>query len=410
MNAKLATFVDRGHNGVKTHRSIVHRPTSTDNLPSTEGLTTETLHRAIVEELQAGLKSPSRSSAGVADRIAKEVQRICSKSDRIQNSGDIASWQMTLARHRIQKCLGYYRLGSQQGRVELHGNLSAMVYRHVAHPSKHLGFQARYNLIEDFLQGFYIEVLRAFRREHEVEANYTPRTQVELAEYMAFTEQYAKRRISLPGRQSQQLVILRAQGFAKGQPPETSIDMEMAVESVKGEENEIHSRSAAVQQVREQMVSEAVDPAESVVRDRVVQALIDYFKSQGQEECIDYLVLKLQDLSAAEIDEILNLTPRERDYLQQRFKYHVEKFARSSNWQLVHQWLDADLDRNLGMSPQQWDGFLANLSAAQRKLIELKQAGTSDNDIAKTLKCTPKQAQKRWTKLLDLAWQTRNDR
>jgi hypothetical protein len=370
----------------------------------------EAFAQSLLPELQAGLKSSSlpRHTVAVAQRIAREVDRICRKSDRIQNSGEVESWKLSLARHRLQKTLAYYRLGSERGRVELHSSLSTMVYRHIAPAHAQLGFQARYNLIEDFLQGFYIETLRAFRREHEVVENYSPRTRIELAEYMAFAEQYAKRRISLPGRNAQQLVILRAQGFAKGQPPETCIDLELAMESAKGEETEMHGRSSAVQQVREQMVAEANDPSESAVRDRVIDTLIEYFEAQGQTDCIDYLVLRLQDLPANEIDEILGLSSRQRDYLQQRFKYHVEKFSRTHNWKLVHQWLGADLDQNLGMSPRQWTQFRDHLSAEQQRLLDLKRQGSDDATIANALKCTPKQAQKRWTQLLDLAWQARN--
>lgn len=372
------------------------------------GFQPEEIAEILLKELQITLKKTTRSSQEVVMRIALEVQRICQKSNRIQNSGEIQTWQLDLARHRLQKCLQYYRLGSRQGRVELHSHLASMVYRHVASFAAQLNFQGRYNLIEDFLQGFYIETLRAFRREHQMAADYTPRTQLELAEYMAFAEQYAKRQIGLPGRNRQRLIVLRAQGFAKGQPPETAIDIEMAVESAKGEESENHSRSAAVQQVREQMVSECIDPAEGVLRDRVVAELIEYLKSQGHSDCVDYLVLKLKDLSASEIDEILGLSPRQRDYLQQRFKYHVEKFARSQNWQLVHQWLGAELDQKLGMTSPQWEAFKATLSPEQLTLLEMKRNQESDKTIASALKCTPKQVQKRWTQLLSQAAIARN--
>jgi DNA-binding CsgD family transcriptional regulator len=372
------------------------------------GFHPEELAEILLKELQIALKKTTRSSQEVVMRIALEVQRICQKSNRIQNSGEIQNWQLDLARHRLQKCLQYYRLGSRQGRVELHSHLASMVYRHVASFAAQLNFQARYNLIEDFLQGFYIETLRAFRREHQMAADYTPRTQLELSEYMAFAEQYAKRQIGLPGRNRQRLIVLRAQGFAKGQPPETAIDIEMAVESAKGEDAENHSRSAAVQQVREQMVSECIDPAEGVLRDRVVAELIEYLKSQGHSDCVDYLVLKLKDLSASEIDQILGLSPRQRDYLQQRFKYHVEKFARSHNWQLVHQWLGAELDQKLGMTSPQWEAFKATLSPEQLTLLEMKRNQESDKTIAAKLKCTPKQVQKRWTQLLSQAAIARN--
>jgi hypothetical protein len=386
----------------------LHYAESTAETTSPSGFDTVTLADLMLKELQAAMKSNSRSAPAVAMRIALEVERICQKSDRIQVSGDIQSWQLTLARHRLQKCLEYYNLGSKQGRVELHSHLAAMIYRHVASFRANLNFQARYNMIEDFLQGFYIEALRAFRREHQLAADYTPRTQLELAEYMAFTEQYAKRQIGLPGRFRQRLIVLRAQGFAKGQPPETAIDIEMAVESGKGEEAEAHSRSAAMQQVREQMVSESVDPADAVLRDRVVAELIQYLQSQDQPECVDYLTLKLQDLSASEIDRILGLSPRQRDYLQQRFKYHVEKFARTQNWKLVHEWLGADLDQKLGMSSVQWEAFKGTLSLEQWQLLEMKRNQENDKAIASVLKCTPKQVQKRWAQLLEMAAQCRN--
>ncbi len=351
---------------------------------------------------------PTASAEAVATRIVSEVERICLKSDRIQASGQVQAWQVTLSQHRLQKCLTYYRQGSRRGRVDLHSHLSAIVYRHIAHSRAQLGFQARYELIEDFMQGFYIEVLKAFRKENYLGDSYSPKTRLELAEYMAFTEQYAKRRINLPGRRNQQLIVLRAQSFARRQPVETSVDIELAVESGRGEDGDIHSRSPVMQQVREQMVADAIDPSEGVLRDRVVDELVQYLEAQKQTDCIDYLVLKMQDLTAPEIDEILGLSPRKRDYLQQRFKYHVEKFARSHRWQLVHQWLGADLDQNLGMPPQQWEVFQQQISAEQQQLLTLKGQKESDQAIAQLLHCTPKQVHKRWVQVLELAWQFRN--
>lgn len=367
------------------------------------------LAQLLLAEFRSELPECSKSVCAVLARIATEVERICAKSDRIQSSGQVQTWQITLARHRLQKCLGYYKLGSRRGRVELHSHLSTMVYRHIAPGRVQMGFSARYTLVEDFLQGFYIEALKAFRREHELPEDYSPKTRLELSEYMAFTEHYAKRRITLPGRRNQQLIILRAQGFANRQPPETTLDLEMAVESAKGDDAEMHSRSPVVQQVREQMVAEAIDPADSVVRDRVITELIEYLESQGQKECVDYLTLKLQDLSAPEIDDILGLSARQRDYLQQRFKYHVEKFSRSHRWELVHQWLGADLDQNLGMPQQQWEDFQQELTLEQRRLLALKLDHREDPEIAKLLNCTPKQVHKRWVKLLEVAWRVRNN-
>lgn len=399
---------------------VINTTAETDNI-TFEGLGSNHLPllQIIRHELQGEVgEVTSRSSQveAVARRIVAEVQRICYKSDRIQQSGQIPAWQIALARHRIKKCLEYYQLGSRRGRVELHSHLSTIVYRHVAPAQARLGFQGRYTLLEDFLQGFYIEALKAFRREQQLPSDYTPRTRLELAEYMAFCEHYAKRKIALPGHRNQQLIVLRAQSFSRRQPPEATVDIELAVESAKEDDAEGYSRSQVVHQIREQMVADAVDPADSVLRDRVIRELIDYLKAQDQADCIDYFVLKLQDFPAAEIDEILRLSPRQRDYLQQRFKYHAEKFARVHHWQLVHQWLEADCDQNFGMPHSQWEAFLAELTPEQQQLLTLKQAQLhttgseilEDADIAKELKCTPKQVQRRWVRLLELAWQYRN--
>lgn len=379
---------------------------------STSDFETNPEQTALVDFLLAELLSQvsikSSRVLDVAQRMAAEVERICRKSDRIQATGDVHTWQISLGRHRLEKCLQYYQLGSRQGRKELHSNLSVMVYRHIAPAQAQLNFSARYNLIEDFLQDFYVESIKAFRRENELPSNYQPRTQLELSEYMAFTEQYAKRRINLFNGFSQQLIILRAQSFAKRQPAETSVDIEAAVETQKTEEGLSHSRSAVMQQLRSRLVSDSIDPAESVLRDRVIAELIKYLEDQGQSECVDYLTLKLSDLSAGEIDEVLRLTPRQRDYLQQRFKYHVEKFAHTSNWELVHQWLGADLDQKLGMVSQQWQIFFTTLTLEQQQLLELKQSQYSDDQICKLLGYTAKQLQKRWTSILALASKFRN--
>ena len=66
------------------------------------------------------------------------------------------------------------------------------------------------------------------------------------------------------------------------------------------------------------------------------------------------------------------------------------------------------LFRSLGMSSGQWDAFVAQLSEQQRHMLQLKSDKQNDQAIAKELKCTPKQLQKRWTKLLEMAWSIRN--
>jgi hypothetical protein len=360
----------------------------------------------LVEALQSQVKGSVDRIKDVAARIEIEVDRICTKSERIQTSGISESWRVGLARHRVSKCLYYYQLGSRQGRIELHSHLSSIVYRYITIPQSQLGFQARYSLIEDFLQEFYTESLKVFRRENELGDTYQPRSLLQLSEYMVFTECYAKRRIHLRYGSSQQLIVLRAQTFAKRQPSETAVDIEQAFETAREEDGDAGSK--IMQQIRAKMVSDDVDPTDGVLRDRVITELITYFEAQNQPACVDYLLLKMEDLSVPEIEKTLGLTTRERDYLQQKFKYHIEKFARVANWELVHQWLGAEIDRKLGLTDSQWEVFAAQLSIEQQTFVQLKQSNHSDESIMTTLRLTEKKFKLRWSELLQLAAMIRN--
>jgi DNA-binding protein Fis len=283
--------------------------------------------------------------------------------------------------------------------------LSAIVYRYINPPHKQLSYQGRLTIIEDFLQSFYLEALNAFRRENQLGLTYRPHTLLELGEYMAFTERYGKRRIPLPGRQ-QQLIILRAQTFSKQQPLETSVDIEQA-SSGGGGESDGSWEEPAIHQLRSAMAMQP-EPEEDTLRSVVITELIDYLAEKEQSDCADYFALRLQDLSAPEIESILGLTSRQRDYLQQRFKYHLIRFALLHRWELVHEWLEVSLPTNLGLTPIQWETYLAQLDDKQRSILDLKQQGKADEQISKTVGLSMAQLQKRWFKILEQAWEIRN--
>lgn len=367
----------------------------------------EAILQLILSELKQSTRASEQNCREVASRITGEVARICSESKRIQASGEVDAWSTTLARHRLKQCLKYYHLGSHRGRVELHSTLSAVIYRYITPPQVQSSYQARLNLIEDFLQGFYIESLNAFRRENQLAPSYRPRTLLELAEYMAFSERYGKRRIPLPGRRSQQLIILRAQTFSQQQPPETMVDMEQAAEGTSGESD--NRNMLPMPQVREQMMAQEPELPEDALRDTVITELMNYLEERQQQDCADYFALRLQDLPANEIESILGLSARQRDYLQQRFKYHLIRFALSHHWELVHQWLEADLERNFGLTPHQWQTLQDQITPPQMELLRLKRKGLADGAIAQMLGYTPTQMQKQWSKLLEQAWEIRNN-
>ncbi|NJK36856.1 MAG: heterocyst differentiation protein HetZ [Oscillatoriales cyanobacterium RM2_1_1] len=367
-----------------------------------------TIFEKLSSELKRATHAAESNCQAVARRITEEATRICTESKRIQASGDIETWAMTLAQHRLQQCLKYYRAGSKQGSAELHSTLSAIVYRYITPPQVQSSYQARLEIIRDFLQGFYLETLNAFRKETLLPTTYRPQTLLELAEYMAFTERYGKRRIPLAHGRSQQLVILRAQTFSQQQPKEAFVDLEQAAEGVSHDSEQTWN-DASVQQVRTAMAEAENDELDlDSLRKTVIGELIAYLEEHGQQDCADYFTLRLQDLPTREIEEILGLTPRQRDYLQQRFKYHLLRFALGHRWELVHQWLEADLEQNLGLTPQEWVTFEEKLSPVQMHLLRLKQQEFSDPDIAQIMGHKATQIQKQWFKLLEMAWEIRN--
>ncbi|MGB0560894.1 MAG: hypothetical protein ACPGVO_03720 [Spirulinaceae cyanobacterium] len=357
------------------------------------------------EHLQQASQTNPLTCTQVATRLMSEVERICQESPHIQASGEVETWARTLMEHRRKQCLRYYQLGSSQGRRELQSLLSSIVYRYLKPPQRQSSYQRRVLLIEDFLQGFYLEALRAFRRETELGEEYQPRSRLELAEYMAFCERYAKRRIRLPGARSQQIIILRAQAFARKTPPEWNADLEAAAEPG---ESPTDTPDPLVHQIRLALRQSQTPNADQGLREMIIKELIDYLIQQGHQDCVDYLILRLQDLPTAEIEAILRLTPRQRDYLQQRFKYHLIRFALSHQWELVHEWLEADLEHNLGLTAQEWQRFYQRLSPAQQELLTLKQQGLAWPALAQTLGWTETKTQKQWFRLLETAWEIRN--
>ncbi|MDJ1176582.1 hypothetical protein [Roseofilum capinflatum] len=366
-----------------------------------------TIFELLWEQLQKSTQAGERNCRQVAHRIAGEVTRICIESQRIQASGEIEEWAKKLAQLRLKQCLHYYQQGSVKGRRDLHSTLAAIVYGYINPSYRSASYAARTTLIEDFLQAFYLESFNAFRRETELPFSYHPKTRLEIGEFMAFAERYAKRRIRLRGNRSQQLIILRAQTFSQQQPPEDLVDIESASEGGSAD-SESERPSPGLSQVRKAISNQEPIPEADEITEKVTQMLLAYLEERGQQQCADYFVFRLLDLATSQIEWILEITPRERDYLQQRFKYHLERFALGPHWELVHEWLEAGLEQNLGLMPQEWETFTKQLSEEQQQHLNLRQNNFNDEAIADRLECTLTQVQKRWIKILAQAWAIRN--
>jgi len=71
----------------------------------------EKIFQLLLDELQKSTRASEQNCRDVAQRLTAEVTRICTESKRIQATGDVESWAITLAQHRLDQCLHYYQLG-----------------------------------------------------------------------------------------------------------------------------------------------------------------------------------------------------------------------------------------------------------------------------------------------------------
>lgn len=277
----------------------------------------------LLAELAQWTRACEQERQEIATRLIQEVDRICVQSQRIQRSGAVEQWFTQLAKHRCQQCIHYYQLGSQRARVELHTTLGALIYCHITGPDQKSTLRSRLMQIDEFLQGFYVETLNAFRRENELPADYRPQTLLQLAEYIGFTERYAKRRIPLPGRQAQYLIILRAQSFSQRPTFSPQSEREQSIQA--SQPFETTEQSSPSTQVERPENPQALSIKS--LQHRLHEALILYLQEQDAQEFFDYIILRLQNRSDPEIAERLELSPRQLDNCQKRFQYHILRFA-----------------------------------------------------------------------------------
>lgn len=244
----------------------------------------------------------------IFNRCIQEAQRICSFSPRIQKSGDIPYWENSLTQIRWNQIQNLNRFPPSQQLKLLNSRLKDKI------PS----YQFSPEILADFFQSFYLECLRAFRREFGLEG-YSPKSRLETAEFFAYCDRYSQRKI-LGGIA---LVRRRAIDFLQSRPPEIPCEIEAAAEYSEearawGEEIYKAYLRAAQEKEREKFAAGE--------REKRIAALFQFLEAKGRYDCIRYLSLVLEDWHPAAIEAELGTTRRERDYLQQRSRYWILKF------------------------------------------------------------------------------------
>lgn len=272
--------------------------------------------------------------ANIRLRIDEEVNRIALHSDR-------ASEKHLWVESRI-KHFAKYRDHGSPSRIDK--ALRSMLCRAAVGLTSYQG-----DRLNDFIQDFLVECLQVFRREFNL-LDYSPETADELAEFAAFSERYARRKVN--GHQ-----ILRHRVLRKIEqiPKDYEFDQDF-------EDNDGTFGGCVV-----------AAPTEHLNHgDALIQSFVDFLASRQQQDCIDYLRLKLSDASAATIDRALGLTAEQRDNLQQRFFFQTKRFIGTAGDE-YHDYFDLGFHNCFGLSPSQWAIVTANVSP---QVIQIKRQGT----------------------------------
>ena len=63
----------------------------------------DVIYQLLLTEFTQATTKSERFCGDVSQRLSQEVGRICAESQRIQDSGEVNTWAVTLARHRLDQ-------------------------------------------------------------------------------------------------------------------------------------------------------------------------------------------------------------------------------------------------------------------------------------------------------------------
>ncbi|WP_239651583.1 hypothetical protein [Neosynechococcus sphagnicola] len=140
---------------------------------------------------------------------------------------------------------------------------------------------------------------------------------------------------------------------------------------------------------------------QQTLRQSVKTEFCNYLIEQVDPIAAEWLTLYLQGYTQEMISQTLNLPIKQVYRLREKISYHaIRVFATKNQPELVANWLEASLqEHSLGMTPKQWQHFLADITPVQRQIIDKIKAGIPIAAIAKDLDLKTDQVVGEWSKL-----------
>ncbi|MBW4489809.1 MAG: HetZ-related protein 2 [Trichocoleus desertorum ATA4-8-CV12] len=149
---------------------------------------------------------------------------------------------------------------------------------------------------------------------------------------------------------------------------------------------------------------------QQMARTAVKQSFEQYLAEKVEPDAARWLQLYLQGHSQEAIARTLNLPIKQVYRLREKISYHaIRVFALKNEPDLVANWLETSLqEHSLGLTPEQWQHYVDNLTSEQRQLLDRLREGCTLEAIAGDLNLKTNQVMGEWSKLYLAAQELRS--
>ena len=137
------------------------------------------------------------------------------------------------------------------------------------------------------------------------------------------------------------------------------------------------------------------------LRIKVQEEFEEYLRANVGELEVIWLRLYLQGFSQEAIAKKLDVPVKQIYRIREKVSYHaVRVFAIKGESDLVANWLEISLQQhNLGLTPQQWEQYLQELTPKQREILDLLKEGKNPEEVAKILNSKAHKVVGEWSKI-----------
>jgi hypothetical protein len=272
----------------------------------------------------------------------------------------------------------------------------------------------RQRTVIDVLQEVIQELLQSDRYMQQQMtwiAHCTSNSKLRNALVLASTEEYCLRPV-----RNQPLLVFRFVNYLRrsqrGGMTQVPMDefIRLVSEEILLDEDDSSASLLDSQAVTQYQDAQAWEERQTL-REAVKQEFANYLIENVDPLAAEWLKLYLNGDSQDVIAQSLNLPIKQIYRLREKVGYHaIRVFATKNQPELVAAWLEISLkEHSLGLTPAQWQIFIAGITAVQRQIIDKLKAGIPISEVAQELNLKTDQVVGEWSKLYMNAQTLRSD-